>query len=78
VGRAVQDGNVVGGEEGGANVANETTDAVHGEDVEGVVDTEQELELRSVVGKRGTENTKDNSGPCGDVSCVARSVCDIC
>jgi len=41
---------VVGREEGGQDVADEAADGVLGEDVEGVVDAEEELELGGVVG----------------------------
>jgi hypothetical protein len=56
------------GEEGGANVANETADTVDSENVEGIVDTEKELDLGSVVRTGGAKNTKDNSGPRGDIA----------
>jgi hypothetical protein len=47
---AVEMGDVVGCEEGGQDVADEAADGVFGEDVEGVVDAQEELELRGVVG----------------------------
>lgn len=65
---AVQVRNVVGREEGRAHVADEAANAVHGEDVEGVVDVEHKLELGAVVGEGGAQDAKRNSSPCGDVS----------
>lgn len=47
---AVEMRDVVGCEEGGQDVADEAADGVLGEDIEGVVDTEEELELGGVVG----------------------------
>jgi hypothetical protein len=37
------------GEEGGANIADETADTVDSENIEGIVDSEKELNLSSVV-----------------------------
>jgi len=45
----VQVGNIVGSEEGGAHVAHQASDAVHGEDVQSVVDAQDELELGGVI-----------------------------
>lgn len=64
----VQMGDVVSGEKGGADVADQAADAVHGEDVEGVVDAEHELELGTVVGEAGAENAVDDCCPGRDVS----------
>lgn len=65
---AVERGDVVCGEEGRQDVADEAADAVHGKDVERVVDAEEELELGGVVGERGAEDAVDDSGPDGDVA----------
>jgi hypothetical protein len=67
-GNAVETGDVVCSKESGENVADKAADAVDGENVEGVVNAEDELQLGSVIGKRGTKNTIDDSGPDGDVS----------
>lgn len=67
---------VVRSEEGGADVADEAADAVNCEDVEGIVDAEEKLELGRVVGKAGTERAEDESGPERDVSFRScRSAC---
>jgi hypothetical protein len=73
--RAVQYGDVVGGEECGADVADEAADTVNGEDVEGIINAEQKLELRGVVGKCGAEDTEDDSSPCRDITLILRLVC---
>jgi len=56
---------VVCGEEAGEDVADETADGVHGEDIEGIVNAEEELELGGIVGAGGSNNTVDNCGPGG-------------
>lgn len=68
---AVQVRDVVSREEGRENVADETTDAMYGEDVEGIVDVEHEFELRAVVGEGGAQDAEGDCGPCWDVSCEA-------
>ncbi|KAL2020697.1 hypothetical protein VTK56DRAFT_7997 [Thermocarpiscus australiensis] len=65
-GDAVQAGDVGGGEEGGADVADQAADGVHGEDVEGVVDAEEELELGGVVGEARAEDAGGDGGPGGE------------
>lgn len=69
-GDAVQVRDVVGSKEGSEDVAHETADAVHGKDVESVVDLKQELELGAVVGKGCAENAERNGCPDRDVSCA--------
>lgn len=54
----VQSRNIVRCEEGRAYVANKTAHTVDCENVEGVVDTKDEFQLRSVVGKAGTQHAK--------------------
>jgi hypothetical protein len=56
------------GEEGGANIADETADTVNSENIEGIVDSEKELDLGSVVRTGSAKSTKDNSGPRRDVA----------
>jgi hypothetical protein len=63
---AVQMRYVVCGEESREDVADETTDGMLGEDVESIVDAEDELELGGVVGTGGSDDTVDDSGPCGN------------
>lgn len=55
-------------EEGSANVANETANAVDGKDIESIVDSEKELDLGSVVRASSANSTKDNSSPRRDVT----------
>lgn len=59
---------VIGGEKCGANVANEATDSVNRENIESVVNSEDELELSGVVGKRSSEYAKRYGSPDGNVS----------
>ena len=63
LGEAVEVGYVVRGEEGGQDVADQAADGVLGEDVEGVVDAEDELELGGVVGSCCSDDTVDDCGP---------------
>jgi hypothetical protein len=49
-GYAIQMCNVVGGEESSEDVADEAADGVFGEDIEGIVDAEDELELGGIIG----------------------------
>lgn len=81
---AVQMRYVVCGEEGGEDVADETANGVLGEDVEGVVDAEDELELGCVlgvlasvsrgeggdtyIGTGGSDDTVDDGRPGWDVT----------
>jgi hypothetical protein len=64
----VEVGDLARGEEGGADVADETAYAVHGEDVERVVDSEDEFELGGVVGEAAAEDAEDDCCPDGDVA----------
>lgn len=70
----VEVGDVVGGEEGCADIADEAADAVNGKDVEGVVDAQDELQLGGVVGKGGTEDAVGDSCPDGDVTFETEAV----
>lgn len=65
----VQSRNIVRSEEGRADVSNKATHAVDCKDVEGVVDTEEELQLRGVVGEAGTQCAKGQGCPDWDVTC---------
>lgn len=49
----VQSRNVVRGKEGRADVSDKATHAVDCEDIEGIVDTKDKLQLRGVVGEAG-------------------------
>jgi hypothetical protein len=51
LGDAIEGCNVVGGEETGADVANQTANSVDGEDVKSIIDSQEELELGRVVGE---------------------------
>lgn len=62
-GHAVKVRDVVGREEGGQDVAHEPADAVHRKDVQRVVDLEQELELRAVVGEGCAEHAERDGCP---------------
>ena len=54
---------VVGGEESGEDVADQSSNGVDREDVKGVINFEEELELRSIVGTGGSYNTIDDRCP---------------
>lgn len=73
MGGAIEGGNVVGGKEASADVADETTDSVHGKDVEGIVNAQEELELSSIVGERGSEDAENDSRPDRDITCDYQS-----
>lgn len=60
---AIEGGDSWAGEEGGADVADQTTDAVDSKDIKSIVDTEEELDLGGIVGARSAEDTKDDSSP---------------
>lgn len=79
-GNSIEVSNVVGSKEGSADIADETANAVNGEDVESVVDSEDELELSRVIGESRTKNTKGNGSPDRDVSCIksANQVLYVC
>ena len=55
-------------EEARADVSYETSDAVHGENVQGIVDSKDELEFRGVVGEPGSQDTVGDGGPGGHVA----------
>ena len=65
----VQVRDVVRREEGGADVTDETANAMDGKDVEGIVDTEDELELCCIVGEASAESTEDDCRPDWNVAC---------
>jgi hypothetical protein len=66
---AIEGSNSRTGEEGGADIANQTADTVNCKDIESVVDSEEEFELGSIVRASGAYNTKDDSSPRRDISC---------
>ena len=70
---AVQVRDVVCGEEGGEDVADQTADGVLGEDIERVVDAQHELQLRGVVCACCANDAVDDGGPGGH---EARAGCD--
>jgi hypothetical protein len=51
------------GEEGGADVANQTANTVNCEDIESVVDPKEEFEFGSIVRAGSAYNTEDDSSP---------------
>jgi len=53
----------VRGEETGQQVANNATNTVLGEHIEGLIDAKEELDLGAKVASDGANNTKDNSSP---------------
>jgi hypothetical protein len=63
LGETIEMSNVVGSEEGSEDVANKTTNGVLGKDIEGIINTKDELELGSVVGTCGTDNTVNDGSP---------------
>lgn len=66
LGETVEMRNVVGSEESSEQVADQTANSVHGEDIESVIDFEKVLELGSVVAADTADNTEDNSRPGGN------------
>ena len=62
----------VRGEECSQSIPGETTDGVHGKDIESVVDAEHKLELGGVVAGHGADGAKDDGGPGGDVTRAGR------
>lgn len=60
-GHTVECCDAVIGEEGSADVTDKATDAMDSENIKGVVDAQNELELGRIVRKRGTQDSKDNS-----------------
>lgn len=63
LGRTIKGRNVIGGEEGCADVTDESTNSMHGKDIKSVVDAQDELELGRIVGKAGTQNAENDSRP---------------
>lgn len=55
-------------EESSQDVAYETANSVLSEDIQRIVDTDQILKLGSEIAGTGSDNTKDDRGPSGDVS----------
>ena len=68
LGEAVEMSYVVCGEERGEDVADKTSNGVLGEDIEGVVDAEDELELGGIVGACGSDDSVDDCRPGGHES----------
>lgn len=64
LGEAIEVRYVVGGEEGCEDVADESTDGVLSEDIKGVVDTEDELELGGIL-RRGVNCDSEDRGVSG-------------
>lgn len=72
LGDAVQMRNVVGGEETREQVAEETANAMYGEDVQGVIGTQVILELGGEIASNSRRQSIDDGRPGGD---EARSRC---
>ena len=60
-------------EEACKEIANEASNGVYSENIEGVVDAEEELDLRAVIACRASGDTVDDCGPGGNIS---RAWCD--
>lgn len=56
------------GKKGSQNIANKSTDSVHGKNVESIVATEEVLEFRGIVACYTSADTEDHSSPSGNVS----------
>lgn len=56
--------NVISGKQGGKDVADDSSDGVLGKDIEGIVDSDDELQLCSVIACRSTDDTEDDCRPC--------------
>ena len=65
-GEAVKMCYVVCGEESCQDVADETPNSVHSEDIERIINAKNKLELRGIVGTCGSDDTIDNCRPGGD------------
>jgi len=65
LGEAIKVRYVVGGEETGEDIADETANGVDGEDIESIVNSEEELELGGIVGTSGANDTEDHCCPSG-------------
>lgn len=65
---AVESSDAWGGEEGGADIADQTTNAVDGKDIECIVNSKEELNLGSIVRASSADSTKDDSRPWGDIA----------
>ena len=65
---AVESCNTVLREEGSADVADQTADAVDGKNVEGIINAEKELKLGCVVCERRTQDSENNGCPWGNIS----------
>jgi len=55
------------GEESGEDVSNDSTDAVLGEDIESIIDSDDEFQLGGIVASSSTNNTVDDSSPRRDL-----------
>lgn len=66
---AIKSGYVVGSEQTGHQVSNDSTNAVNGEHIECVVDVDQVLDLGCEVTGDGADDTEDDGGPGWDVTC---------
>lgn len=60
-------------EEAGQDVANDTTDRMYREDIQGIIDTDEELELRCVIAGSSADDTEYDGRPGRNVT---RSRCD--
>lgn len=72
-GHAVEVRYVVCREEAGEDIPDEASNSVLREDVEGIVNTKDELQLRRVVGSRGAQDAVDDGRPRGDVTTPRRN-----
>lgn len=60
---AIEVSDIVGGEETRADISYKAANGMHGKNIQGVVDSQEKLELSSVVGKAGPENSVNDCSP---------------
>jgi len=66
LGKSIKVGNVIGSEETGQQISNQTANTVNGEDIKGIVDVKQELELGGIIASDASDNAEDHSSPGGN------------
>lgn len=65
-GSTVKSCNVVGSEQTGEEISDKTTNTVDGEDIEGIINVEKELEFGAIVACDGSDHTEDDGSPSWD------------
>jgi hypothetical protein len=75
LGKSIKVGNVIGSEETGQQISDQTANTVNGKDIEGIVDVKQELELGSIIASNASDHAEDDCSPGGNEP-TAGSDCD--